>query len=154
MVGDFAIKNFSRAFDEEYDIPFDVKLLVITKGSDEETVIMPCHKLVMALSSPVFAKLFFSKKVHVELPYTYNGDAVTMRNMDPEVIKMIVQFCYNKKLDLLSKSLVFLVEFYITAAKFEITDLQVNFVTLFRLKTLFPYAGADLETESYVQGNY
>ena len=130
MVGNFAVKNFSKALDEEYDIPFDVKLSVSVNVSDDDTqgsgpVMIPCHKLVMALSSPVFAKLFFSGKVNPELPCDYDGDFVTMKDVDPEVIRMIVKFSYNKKLELSSKSLVFLVELYTTAANFEISDLQV-----------------------------
>ena len=132
MVGNFAVKNFLKALDEEFDIPFDVELSVskniITDVSVERLI--PCHKLVMSLSSPVFTKLFYCGKVNPEMPLAYDGDLVSLKNMDPEVIRMIVQFCYNKKLELSSKSLVFLVELYITAARFEITDLQVYLDTI------------------------
>ena len=132
MVGNFAVKNFPRALDEEYDLPFDVKLSVSVNVSDDDSkgsdlVMIPCHKLVMALSSTAFAKLFFSGKVNPELPCDYDGDLVHMKNMNPEVLRMIVKFCYIKKLELSSKPLVFLVELYTTAASFEITDLQVHF---------------------------
>ena len=135
MVGNFAVKNLSKALDEEYDIPFDVKLSVSVNVSDDDSkgsdlVMIPCHKLVMALSSTAFAKLFFSGKVNPELPCDYDGDLVHMKNMNPEVLRMIVKFCYIKKLELSSKPLVFLVELYTTAASFEITDLQVRYTYL------------------------
>lgn len=99
---------------------------------------IPCHKIVMALSSPVFAKMFNSGKVHSAIQYStvhsekvstemslaYDGDLVTMKGVDPQVIRMTVQFCYNKKLELSSRALVFLVELYKTAAILEISDLQ------------------------------
>merc|ERR1719500_2680084 len=78
----------------------------------------------MALSSPVLAKLFFSGKDLAEPSLKYDGDVVTMKYVDPEVIRMIVKFCYNKRLELSSRSLIFLVELYITAASLEIPDLQ------------------------------
>ena len=135
------MRNFSKALDVGYDIPFDVKLSVSVNISDDDSkesdpVMIPCHKLVMALSSPVFAKLFFSGKVNPELPCDYDGDLVTMKDMDPDVIRMFVKFSYNKKLELSSKPLVFLVELYTTAASFEITDLQVYiFRTSVKLKS-------------------
>ena len=132
MVGNFAVKNFLKALDEEFDIPFDVELSVSKNIITDVSVkrLIPCHKLVMSLSSPVFTKLFYCGKVNPEMPLAYDGDLVSLKNMDPEVIRMIVQFCYNKKLELSSKSLVFLVELYITAARFEITDLQVYLDTI------------------------
>ncbi len=135
MVGNFAVKNFSKALDEEFDIPFDVELSVSKNVSDDDSKVsvermIPCHKLVMSLSSPVFTKLFYCGKVNREMPFAYDRDILGMKDMDPEVIRMIVQFCYNKKLELSSKSLVFLVELYITAARFEITDLQVYLDTI------------------------
>ena len=130
MVGNFAVKNFSKALNEEFDIPFDVELNLNTKVSDNDSKgsvaeMIPCHKIVLALSSPVFAKLFYSGKVTLEMSLAFDGELVTMKDMDPEVMRLIIQFCYNKKLELSSKALVFLVELYITAAKFEISDLQV-----------------------------
>ena len=130
MVGNFAVKNFSKALNEEFDIPFDVELNVNTNVSDNDSKgsvaeMIPCHKIVLALSSPVFAKLFYSGKVTLEMSLAFDGELVTMKDMDPEVMRLIIQFCYNKKLELSSKALVFLVELYITAAKFEISDLQV-----------------------------
>jgi len=117
MVGNFAVKNLSNALDQEYDILYDVNLRV-------SGVMIPCHKLALALSSPVFAKLLFSGKDLAEPSLKYDGDVVTMKYVDPEVIRMIVKFCYNKRLELSSRSLIFLVELYITAASLEIPDLQ------------------------------
>ena len=144
MVGNFAVKNFSKALDEDFDIPFDIELSVNSNFSDDDreggvAEMIPCHKIVMALSSPVFAKMFNSGKVHSTIQYStvhsekvstemslaYDGDLVTMKGVDPEVIRMTVQFCYNKKLELSNKALVFLVELYKTAAILEISDLQV-----------------------------
>ena len=131
MVGNFAAKNFSKAWDEDYDIPFDMKFLVNRPAKDDsggasDTVTIPCHKLVLAICSPVFANMFFSAKT-VPIPeLRYDGDAeVTMKNTDPDIITMIVEFCYNRKLELSSKPLDFLVQLYTTAARLEITDLEV-----------------------------
>ena len=123
MVGNFAVKNLSNALDQEYDILYDVNLRV-------SGVMIPCHKLAMALSSPVFAKLFFSGKDLAEPSLKYDGDVVTMKYVDPEVNGMIVKFCYNKRLELSSRSLIFLVELYITAASLEIPDLQVFIICI------------------------
>ena len=129
MVGNFAAKNFSRAWDEDYDIPFDMKFLVNRTAKDDpggasDTVTIPCHKLVLAICSPVFANMFFSAKTVPEL--SYDGDAeVTMKNTDPDILTMIVKFCYNGKLELSSKPRDFLVQLYTTAARLEITDLEV-----------------------------
>ena len=131
MVGNFAVKNLSNALDEEYEIPFDVNLRVSTNASyDAGSVMIPCHKLALALSSPFFTKLFFSGKDNAEPPLEYGGDIVTMKDVDPEVIRMIVKFCYNKRLELSSRSLVFLVELYIAAASLEIPDLQVSIICI------------------------
>jgi len=117
MVGNFAVKNLSNALDQEYDILYDVNLRV-------SGVMIPCHKLALALSSPVFAKLFFSGKDLAEPSLEYDGHVVTMEDVEPEVIRMIVKFCYNKKLELSSRSLIFLVELYITASSLEMPDIQ------------------------------
>ena len=130
MVGNFAAKNFSKAWDEDYDIPFDMKFLVNRPAKDDsggasDTVTIPCHKLVLAISSPVFANMFFSAKTTVP-ELSYDGDAeVTRKNTDPDILTMIVKFCYNRKLELSSKPLDFLVQLYTTAARLEITDLEV-----------------------------
>lgn len=129
MVGNFAAKNFFKAWDEDYDIPFDMKFLVNRPAKDDsggasDTVTIPCHKLVLAICSPVFANMFFSAKTVPEL--RYDGDAeVTMKKTDPDILTMIVKFCYNRKLELSSKPLDFLVQLYTTAARLEITDLEV-----------------------------
>ena len=131
MVGNFAVKNLSNALDQEYDILYDVNLRVGTNASyDTGGVMIPCHKLAMALSSPVFAKLFFSGKDLAEPSLEYDGDVVTMKDVDPEVVRMIVKFCYNKRLELSSRSLIFLVELYITAASLEMPDLQVSVICI------------------------
>ena len=127
MVGQFALKNLSRAFDEEYNIPFDVNFRVVRTNVsyDGDAAMIPCHKLALALSSPVLAKLFFSGKENGAPSLEYDENVVTLKDVDPEVIRSIVKFCYNKKLELSSKSLVFHVELYLTAAILEIEDLQV-----------------------------
>ena len=152
MVGNFAVKNLSKAFNEEYDILYDVNLRVGTNASnDTGGVMIPCHKLAMALSSPVFAKLFFSGKDLAEPSLKYDGDVVTMKNVDPEVIRMIVKFCYNKRLELSSRSLIFLVELYITAASLEIPDLQVFIICIpIRMNPKRTFKGGHLEAESDV----
>ena len=73
----------------------DVILCVSTKVSyDGGAAMIPCHKLALALSSPVFAKLFFSGKKNAEpsLELEYIENVVTMKDVDPEVIRTIVKF--------------------------------------------------------------
>ena len=74
----------------------------------------------------VFTKLFFSGKDNAEPSLEYDDNIVTLKDADSEIIRMIVKLCYNKKLELCSKSLVFLVELYITAASLKIADIQVR----------------------------
>ena len=144
MVGNFAVKNLPNALDQEFDILYDVNLRV-------SGVMIPCHKLAMALSSPVFAKLFFSGKELAEPSLEYDGDVVSMKYVDPEVIRMIVKFCYNKRLELSSRSLIFLVELYITAASLEIPDLQVFIICIpIRMNPKRTFKGGHLEAESDV----
>ena len=97
-----------------------------TKFSYDGVAVMnPCHKLALALSSPALSKLFSGRKENGALSLAYDENVVTLKDVDPEVIRSIVKFCYNKKLELSSKSLVFHVELYLTAAILEIEDLQV-----------------------------
>ena len=130
MVGNFAMRNISKCLDELFGVPFDV---FWTSCCPDQEEAVGAHKLVLALNSEVFQKLFYNSEAieDVHVYKDHENKAVIVRldevqNLD--VIKMIVQFCYHGKIDQnfskYPQPVELLIELYIGASKLNIETLK------------------------------
>eukprot|EP00092_Neocalanus_flemingeri_P027503 GFUD01029836.1.p1 GENE.GFUD01029836.1~~GFUD01029836.1.p1 ORF type:complete len:266 (+),score=70.19 GFUD01029836.1:59-856(+) len=106
--------RISKFLDSNSSIPKDVKFLFQDEAGSIKEV--KAHKFVLAVASEVFERQFYG--------YMKSEDEIDIKDATQEVFKEMIEYIYNKKINLTEYNLDFLSSFYYLADKYEIEVLK------------------------------
>ena len=117
--------NLPKCLSPDSTIPTNVRFLFHLGGVIKE---VKAHKMILALVSDVFTTEFFGSMKE-------DKDDIDIKDASQEVFQAMIDFIYNKQVDLGEYDLPFTSQLYNLAEKYNIKDLRNEIISYFHAQT-------------------